>query len=74
MTSHEKSLTSVLSPPLLTSQILEKDLKAVLKPQYVDRIPATVKGQVGKFLQARNQRGKLEQLAKDLDLAHLMER
>ena len=32
------------------TKILEDDLKAVMKPQYVDQIPKTVKGSVGAIL------------------------
>ena len=47
------------------TKILEDDLKAVVKPQYVDQIPKAVKGpekSVEKLLQARAQMDNLENI------------
>jgi len=56
------------------TKILEDDLKAIVKPQYVDQIPKTVKGSVGAIL-ARKDDTKTEAIVCDqLDLSHLRER
>ncbi|MCX6643382.1 MAG: ribosome biogenesis/translation initiation ATPase RLI [Candidatus Bathyarchaeota archaeon] len=49
-------------------------LQVVHKPQYVDRIPKIVKGTVGEVLGRLDQRGRLEEVARDLEISHLMER
>ena len=49
-------------------------MQVVLKPQYVDRIPKVVKGTVGEVLKRLDQRGVRDQVAKDLELEHLMDR
>lgn len=45
------------------TKVLEDDLKAVVKPQYVDQIPRAVKGpvkEVGALLEARAQMDNME--------------
>ena len=49
-------------------------MQVVLKPQYVDKIPKVIKGTVGEVLKRLDQRGVREQVAKDLELEHLMDR
>ena len=49
-------------------------IQVVHKPQYVDRIPKVVKGTVGEVLRRFDQRGMLEQVAKELELEYLMDR
>jgi ATP-binding cassette subfamily E protein 1 len=47
------------------TKILEDDLKAVVKPQYVDQIPKAVKGpekSVEALLKARSQMGNLDKI------------
>ncbi|KAK8811462.1 hypothetical protein WA158_003196 [Blastocystis sp. Blastoise] len=56
------------------TRIIEEDLKAMTKPQYVDSIPHSIHGQVGKILNAKNKRGNLDEIAQVLELTHLMER
>ncbi|RHY03149.1 hypothetical protein DYB25_007483, partial [Aphanomyces astaci] len=46
------------------TKILEDNLKAIIKPQFVDRIPKAVKGQ----------EGKLEHYMNELDLLHIQDR
>ena len=48
--------------------MLEDNLKAVIKPQYVDHIPKAVRGNVGEVLEGKDQRGVKARLLKDLDL------
>lgn len=49
-------------------------MQVVHKPQYVDKIPKVVKGTVGEVLKRLDQRGLAAQVAKDLELEHLMDR
>ncbi len=50
------------------TRILEDDLKAVIKPQYVDHIPKAVRGAVGEVLKGKDQRDVLDTLLDELDL------
>lgn len=56
------------------TKVIEENLKATIKPQYVDYIPKAVKGAVGPVLRAKDQRGMLETLIADLDLGPVLER
>ncbi|MGD0803164.1 MAG: ribosome biogenesis/translation initiation ATPase RLI [Candidatus Bathyarchaeia archaeon] len=49
-------------------------MQVVLKPQYVDRIPKIVKGTVGEVMKRFDQRGVMDQVAKELELENLMDR
>mmetsp|Transcript_25683 Transcript_25683/g.53069 ORF Transcript_25683/g.53069 Transcript_25683/m.53069 type:complete len:659 (-) Transcript_25683:334-2310(-) len=42
------------------TKILEDDIKATIKPQYVDHIPRAVKGLVGDILKQKDERSKAE--------------
>ncbi|GMH80505.1 hypothetical protein TL16_g08572, partial [Triparma laevis f. inornata] len=42
------------------TKILEDNIKATIKPQYVDHIPRAVRGEVGKILQAKDERSEAE--------------
>ncbi|MFT7815146.1 ATP-binding cassette sub-family E member 1 [Arapaima gigas] len=46
------------------TKVLEHDLKAIIKPQYVDQIPKTVKGSVGSIL-ARKDETKTKDIVHD---------
>ena len=50
------------------TKLLEEDVKAVIKPQYVDHIPKAVRGNVGEVLAEKDQRGVKEMLLRELDL------
>lgn len=53
------------------TKVLEDDLKAVVKPQYVDQIPKAVKGpvkSVGPLIEARNQLDNMEHIMDVLGL------
>lgn len=52
-------------------KILEDNLKAIIKPQYVDHIPRAVKGQVEKILAGKDERKVQAQICEDLDLTKL---
>lgn len=55
------------------NKIVEDDLKAVIKPQFVETIQK-LEGVVGEILKAKDQRGVRDQLVKDLDLQKLLTR
>ncbi|KAJ1956262.1 Fe-S cluster-binding ribosome biosynthesis protein, partial [Dispira parvispora] len=54
--------------------ILEDDLKAIIKPQWVDAMPRSVKGQVGELLSSRAERSNKDQLVDMLDLNEVLGR
>eukprot|EP00877_Chromochloris_zofingiensis_P000408 jgi/Chrzof1/10368/Cz04g39110.t1 len=56
------------------TRILEDDLKAVIKPQYVDHIPKAVRGNVDEVLDTKDQRNVKAMLLKDLDLEQVLDR
>lgn len=56
------------------TKILEDNLKAVIKPQFVEVLQKSVKGKVGDILRAKDERGVAEELIKDLDLSNLLDR
>ncbi|KAI7793903.1 ATP-binding cassette sub-family E member 1 [Triplophysa rosa] len=56
------------------TKILEDDLKAIVKPQYVDQIPKTVKGSVGSILSRKDDTKTEERVCEQLDLLHLRDR
>ncbi|XP_077962151.1 ATP-binding cassette sub-family E member 1 isoform X2 [Gasterosteus aculeatus] len=56
------------------TKILEDDLRAIVKPQYVDQIPKTVKGSVGSILSRKDDTETQTIVCKQLDLTHLRER
>ncbi|KAI8465362.1 MAG: P-loop containing nucleoside triphosphate hydrolase protein [Monoraphidium minutum] len=56
------------------TKVLEDDLKAVIKPQYVDHIPKAVRGNVGEVLDSKDQRGVKAKLLADLDLEQVLDR
>ncbi|KAK1175864.1 ATP-binding cassette sub-family E member 1-like [Acipenser oxyrinchus oxyrinchus] len=56
------------------TKILEDDLKAIVKPQYVDQIPRTVKGTVGSILTRKDDTNTQTIVCKQLDLTHLRDR
>lgn len=56
------------------TKILEDDLKALIKPQYVDQIPKAVKGTVGQLLDKKDERKNQSEICKMLDLSHIRDR
>lgn len=56
------------------TRILEDDVRAIIKPQYVDHIPRAVRGNVGALLREKDQRGLREQLCRELDLEQVTDR
>ena len=59
------------------TKVLEDDLKAVVKPQYVDQLPRAVKGptkSVGPLLDAKADMDNLEDILNTLELQHVRDR
>ncbi|CAN1779714.1 ABC transporter E family member 2 [Linum perenne] len=56
------------------TRILEDNLKAIIKPQYVDHIPKAVQGNVGQVLEQKDERGMKEELCADLQLNQVIDR
>ncbi len=57
------------------TKVLEDNLKAVVKPQYVDQIPKAVKGprrEVGFLIEERSQMENLEEILEVLGVYHAM--
>lgn len=56
------------------TKVLEDNIKAVIKPQYVDHIPKAVRGNVEEVIDAKDERDAKAQLLKDLDLEQVLDR
>jgi ATP-binding cassette, sub-family E, member 1 len=56
------------------TRISEKKLKVSSKPQYVDKIPKAVTGKVGDLLEKVDERGKLGDIVKALELGKVWDR
>eukprot|EP00920_Eleutheroschizon_duboscqi_P018437 GHVT01043912.1.p1 GENE.GHVT01043912.1~~GHVT01043912.1.p1 ORF type:complete len:616 (+),score=91.39 GHVT01043912.1:293-2140(+) len=56
------------------TKILENQLRATVKPQYVDHIPKQVSGMVGEVIGKKDECGRGDSLLVDLELTHLVER
>eukprot|EP01100_Stratorugosa_tubuloviscum_P009464 TRINITY_DN3978_c0_g2_i1.p1 TRINITY_DN3978_c0_g2~~TRINITY_DN3978_c0_g2_i1.p1 ORF type:complete len:632 (-),score=244.19 TRINITY_DN3978_c0_g2_i1:181-2004(-) len=56
------------------TKLLEDNLKAIIKPQYVDHIPKAVKGIVGTILSNKDERQVSETMIVDLDLTKVLDR
>ncbi|KAM7268873.1 hypothetical protein ACFE04_011039 [Oxalis oulophora] len=56
------------------TRIVEENIEAIIKPQYVDHIPKAVKGTVGELLDKKDKRGVKEQLCIDLELNKVLDR
>merc|ERR1712070_151972 len=56
------------------TKILEDNLKAIIKPQYVDHIPKAISGKVEDILKQKEQRDNYAQIMTELDLNHIKER
>lgn len=56
------------------TKILEDNLKALIKPQYVDQIPKAVKGTVGALLDKKDDLHNQNDICKMLDLSHIKDR
>jgi ATP-binding cassette subfamily E protein 1 len=59
------------------TKVLEDDLKAIIKPQYVDQIPKAIKAadkSVGTLIKGRAQMDNLDEICSVLELKHIMDR
>lgn len=56
------------------TKILEDDLKAIMKPQYVDQIPKAVKGSVQSMLDRKDETNSQEEFCEQLDLMSVRDR
>ena len=56
------------------TRILEDKFKALIKPQYVDQIPKSIKGAVGPLVRSKDERGIAESLLLELQLDHVQTR
>ena len=56
------------------TKVLEDNLKAIVKPQYVDHIPKAVKGEVGQIMSSKDERGAMEAVCDLLELNHILDR
>ncbi|CAM9207008.1 unnamed protein product [Chrysoparadoxa australica] len=56
------------------TRVLEDRLKAIVKPQYVDHIPKAVRGSVGEILKEKCEIGNLDDVVKEMDLGHVLDR
>lgn len=56
------------------TKILEDDLKAIIKPQYVDQIPKAVKGSVQALLDKKDDLKNQMEVCKQMDLLHVRDR
>lgn len=54
--------------------LLEDRLKAMIKPQYVDKIPKQIAGKVGEILEKKDDKKSKEHFSKELELMHLQDR
>lgn len=54
--------------------LLEDRLKAMIKPQYVDRIAKQIQGTVSEIFEKKDDRGVKDHFSKELELDHLMDR
>jgi len=58
------------------TKILEDNIKAIIKPQYVDHIPKAIKGKVGELIKKKGQRvnASIKRIVNDLDLMKVIGR
>jgi ATP-binding cassette subfamily E protein 1 len=56
------------------AKMADGKLKVAHKPQYVDKIPKVVSGNVGELLEKVNERGKMDKIAEQLELKQLWNR
>lgn len=56
------------------TRVLEDDIKAIIKPQYVDAIPRAIKGQVGEIIKRKDERDVVEYMVRELQLGDVLDR
>lgn len=56
------------------TRVLEDDIKAIIKPQYVDAIPRAIKGKVGEIIKRKDERDVVEYMVEELQLGDVLDR
>lgn len=56
------------------NRLHDEKLRVLLKPQYVDKIPKSVKGTVGEIMKKTEEKGNLSYMCSALELDHLQDR
>lgn len=56
------------------TRVLEDDIKAIIKPQYVDAIPRAIKGQVGEIVKRKDERDVADFIIDELQLRAVLDR
>ncbi len=56
------------------TKLLEEDIKALIKPQYVDAIPKMVKGTVQEIIEKKDEMKNTSSIIKEMDLTDVMDR
>lgn len=56
------------------TKLLEDNIKAIIKPQYVDSIPRSVKGKVNEIINRKDDRKMKEEVSELLDLQNVQDR
>eukprot|EP01101_Sappina_pedata_P003256 TRINITY_DN1348_c0_g2_i1.p1 TRINITY_DN1348_c0_g2~~TRINITY_DN1348_c0_g2_i1.p1 ORF type:complete len:625 (-),score=320.45 TRINITY_DN1348_c0_g2_i1:97-1941(-) len=56
------------------TKILEDNLKAIIKPQYVDQIPKAIKGSVEKIINAKSEKENKDDIIAELELTKVYQR
>jgi ATP-binding cassette subfamily E protein 1 len=56
------------------TRLLEDRLRAMMKPQYVDKIPKQITGKVGEILEKKDDKKEKDRYCGELELSHLQER
>ena len=56
------------------TKLLEDNIKAIIKPQYVDSIPRSVKGKVSEIVNRKDERGVKDLIYDLLDLTNVSDR
>lgn len=56
------------------TRVLEDDIKAIIKPQYVDAIPRAIKGQVGEIVNRKDERDVADEIINELQLGGVLDR
>lgn len=56
------------------TRVLEDDIKAIIKPQYVDAIPRAIRGTVKDVLERKDERGVRERMIDELQLREVLDR
>jgi len=56
------------------TMLLEDRLRAMMKPQYVDKIPKQIAGKLSEIMEKKDDKNEKDRYAKELELSHLQDR